>query len=322
MLEEGEKDDNEEFEIERELLFRKVKDHRGVVRKQLVIPVELRLEILKLCHEGVAAHFGTTKTKDKILRYYFCPNIIRDTEEFVKTCHLCQKVGKSGEMKKAPLKLVPIISEVFARLNVDIVGPLPESDNRNKYLLTAICLSSKYPDAIPLADVKSTSFIDALIQVFSGLGFPTDGSRDQFHEVLCYESGENWERTLTFALLTLRTVTHESTGFSPAELVHGRKLRTPETLLFKKWAELREEENPVTEYVFTLINRLNKCQDLAIENMEKARDKRKKWYDRGTVERKFKPGDLVLVMATIKPNKLAVSWMGPGTVISQISETN
>ncbi|GBM53236.1 hypothetical protein AVEN_47439-1, partial [Araneus ventricosus] len=140
--------------------------------------------------------------------------------------------------------------------------------------------------------------------------------------VLCYKSGENWERTLPFVLLTLRTVTHESIGFSPAELVHGRNLRTPETLLFEKWAELGEEENPVTEYVFILINRLKKCQDLAIENMEKARDKRKKWYDRGTVERKFKPGDLVLVMATIKPNKLAVSWMGPGTVISQISETN
>ncbi|GBM31262.1 Retrovirus-related Pol polyprotein from transposon 412, partial [Araneus ventricosus] len=174
----GEKDNNEEFEIEREVLFRKVKDHRGVVRKQLVIPVELRLEILKLCHEGIAAHLGTTKTKDKILRYYFWPNIISDTEEFVKTCHPCQKVGKSGEMKKAPLKLVPIISEVFARLNVDIVGPLPESDNRNKYLLTAICLSSKYPDAIPLADVKSTSVIDALIQVFSRLGFPRELQMD------------------------------------------------------------------------------------------------------------------------------------------------
>ncbi|GBO13168.1 hypothetical protein AVEN_120204-1 [Araneus ventricosus] len=81
-------------------------------------------------------------------------------------------------MKKAPLKLVPIISEVFARLNVDIVGPLPESDNRNKYLLTAMCLSSKYPDAIPLADVKSTSIIDALIQVFSILGLPRELQMD------------------------------------------------------------------------------------------------------------------------------------------------
>ncbi|GBO18324.1 hypothetical protein AVEN_271726-1 [Araneus ventricosus] len=178
-------------------------------------------------------------------------------------------------------------------------------------------LSSKYPDAIPLADVKYTPVIDALIQVFSRFGFPRElqmdlgtnftkdlteiflekfgikavhssvhrpqsNTSEWFHRtikrllrVLCYESGENWERTLPFALLTLRTVTHESTGFSPAELVHGENLRTPEILLFEKWAELGEEENPVIEYVFTLINRLKKCQDLAIQNMEKERDKRK-----------------------------------------------
>ncbi|GBL94043.1 Retrovirus-related Pol polyprotein from transposon 412 [Araneus ventricosus] len=362
--EKGRKSNNVEFEIENEILFRKVKDHRGEIRKQVVVPSKLRVEILKLCHEGVASHLGTTKTKDKLLRYYFWPNVIKDTEEFVRTCHPCQKVGKPGETKKAPLKLVPIISEVFAKLNVDLVGPLPESENKNKYLLTAMCLSSKYPDAIPLADVKSTSVIDALLQVFSRLGFPKQLQMDlgrsfiseltetfldkfgikvihssvhrpqsnaveRFHrtikrllKVLCLESGESWERTLPFALLTLRTVTHESTGFSPAELVHGKNLRTPETLLFEKWTEKGEEENPVTKYVFTLINRLKRCQDIAVENMERARDKRKQWYDRDTIERKFKPGDKVLVMATVKPNKLAVSWMGPGTVVSQISETN
>ncbi|GBO35269.1 hypothetical protein AVEN_202904-1 [Araneus ventricosus] len=131
---------------------------------------------------------------------------------------------------------------------------------------------------------------------------------------LCLESGESWERTMPFALLTLRTVTHESTGFRPAELVNGKNLLTPETLLFEKWTETGEEENPVTKYVFTLINRLKRFQDTAVKNISRERDKRKQWYDRDTIERKFKPGDKVLVMATVKPNKLAVSWMGPGTV--------
>ncbi|CAL1266835.1 unnamed protein product [Larinioides sclopetarius] len=36
-----------------------------------------------------------------------------------------------------------------------------------------MCLSSKYPDAIPLADVKSTTVIDALIQ--EDLGSLVDG---------------------------------------------------------------------------------------------------------------------------------------------------
>ncbi|KAG8197963.1 hypothetical protein JTE90_020338 [Oedothorax gibbosus] len=34
-------------------------------------------------------------------------------------------VGKDQETRKAPLKLVPIIKEVFSRVCIDTVGPLP-----------------------------------------------------------------------------------------------------------------------------------------------------------------------------------------------------
>ncbi|GBN99435.1 hypothetical protein AVEN_266549-1 [Araneus ventricosus] len=59
-----EKDNNEEFKIEREVLFQKVRTLRSVVRKQLVIPVELRLDF-KIVVLSVRAHLGTTKTKEK-----------------------------------------------------------------------------------------------------------------------------------------------------------------------------------------------------------------------------------------------------------------
>ncbi|GBN78722.1 hypothetical protein AVEN_205423-1 [Araneus ventricosus] len=78
--EKGKKSNNVEFEIENEILFRKVKEDRGEIRKRVVVPSKLRVEILKLYHEGVASHLGTTKTKDKLLRYNFWPNIIKDTE--------------------------------------------------------------------------------------------------------------------------------------------------------------------------------------------------------------------------------------------------
>lgn len=319
---------------------------------------------MNLCHSLISGHVAMTKTKDKLLRYFFWPNIIKEAEAYVKSCDPCQKIGKAGEQKKAPLKLVPIITAIFTHINCDIVGPLPPSENQNKYMLTAMCLASRYPEAIPIPDSRSETVIDALMIVFSRMGFPkviqTDlgacfmsnltstflekfgikithssvhhpqtNCIERWHrsvkrllKVICLESGESWERSLPYALLALRTVTHESTGFSPAELVHGRNLRTPETLLFEKWTEQEEEQNPVTEYVFELINRLQRCQELAGEQMEEKRDKRKIWYDRNAVNRKFNPGDKVLVLATSKPNKLSVSWIGPGTIESQMSETN
>ncbi|GFY39930.1 retrovirus-related Pol polyprotein from transposon 412 [Trichonephila inaurata madagascariensis] len=43
----------------------------------------------------------------------------------------------------------------------------------NKYIITVICMSSKYPDAIPTPDLCSTTVVDALLQIFSRLGFPS-----------------------------------------------------------------------------------------------------------------------------------------------------
>ncbi|GFW10411.1 retrovirus-related Pol polyprotein from transposon 17.6 [Trichonephila clavipes] len=46
--------------------------------------------------------------------------------------------------------------------------------------------------------------------------------------------------------------------------------------------------------------------------MKECQLKRKTWYDRDVVERKFVEGDLVMVLVTSKQNKLEVNWIGPG----------
>ncbi|GBM26337.1 hypothetical protein AVEN_239341-1 [Araneus ventricosus] len=135
-------------------------------------------------------------------------------------------------------------------------------------------------------------------------------------KVLCLESGQDWEKNLPATLLAFRTFTHDSTGFSPAELVHGKSLRTPEALLYEHWVKPQEEDSTVAEYIFDLLNRMRHCQELAV------RDKRKTWYDKNTVKREFRVGELVLVLATSKPNKMAVQWTGPGVIESKLSETN
>ncbi|GFV78023.1 retrovirus-related Pol polyprotein from transposon 297 [Trichonephila clavipes] len=74
--------------------------------------------------------------------------------------------------------------------------------------------------------------------------------------------------------------------------------------------------------VVKLINKLKRCQEVAINKMEEIQVKRKTWYDKNAVKREFKDGDLVLVLATSRANKLAVQWIGPGTILNKISETN
>ncbi|GFW07592.1 retrovirus-related Pol polyprotein from transposon 297 [Trichonephila clavipes] len=86
--------------------------------------------------------------------------------------------------------------------------------------------------------------------------------------------------------------------------------------------EPEEERNLITEHMFKLISRLKRCQEVAINKMEEMQVKRKTWYDKNAVKREFKDGDSDLVLATSRANKLAVQWIGPGTILNKISETN
>ncbi|KAG8177020.1 hypothetical protein JTE90_029682 [Oedothorax gibbosus] len=263
-------------------------------------------------------------------QHFFWPQCYKEIEDYVRSCGRCQRVGKPFDKKKAPMKIVPVIQEVFSKINVDACGPLPVTTSGKRYLLTAMCLSSKYPDAVPVEDITSVTVVDALLQIFSRMGFPKVLQLDQgssftsalsttflekfgikvvhssvyhpqsnpierFHrtvkivlKVLCLESGSHWEQAIYPALFALRTVTHESTGFTPVELVHGKNLRTPLTLLYEKWLDVEETEGePVTEYVFSLINRMKRCQELAISKMEECQQKNKTWYDKKAVKREF-----------------------------------
>ncbi|GFX06774.1 retrovirus-related Pol polyprotein from transposon 412 [Trichonephila clavipes] len=355
---------NQVYSLEKELLVKNREVKLGNLVKLIVVPEGLRDPIKSLCHEGTSAHLGITKSKDKLNRYFYWPNCYRDMEQFVKTCDQCQRAGKPNDKKKAPLKLVPVIQEVFTKLNIDACGPLPITSKGNRYLITAICMSSKFPEAIPVSDISSVCVTDALLNIFSRMGFPREIQCDQgtsltsvlttefferlgilvrhssvyhpqsnpverFHRtlkrllrVLCLDAGSEWDKHLLSILLALRTVSHESTGYTPSELAYGKKLRTPETLVMEHWMEPEEEGDLVTEYMFKLINRLKGCQEVAINKMEEMQVKRKTWYDKNAVKREFKDGDLVLVLATSRANKLAVQWIGPGTILNKISETN
>ncbi|KFM74241.1 hypothetical protein X975_00153, partial [Stegodyphus mimosarum] len=67
---------------------------------------------------------------------------------------------------------------------------------------------------------------------------------------------------------------------------------------------------------------MKKCQELAVENMKEAQQRRKTWYVRNDMKREFARGDLVLVLTTNRRNKLEVQWKGPGKIEQKISETN
>ena len=72
----------------------------------------------------------------------------------------------------APNQSMPILTEPFEKMATDIVGPFPRSFCGFKYILTTVCLASKYSDVIPLRDMSAASVAEGLVEVFSRTGLP------------------------------------------------------------------------------------------------------------------------------------------------------
>ncbi|GFX12734.1 retrovirus-related Pol polyprotein from transposon 412 [Trichonephila clavipes] len=155
------------------------KDKDGTKRKCLVVPEKYRKHLMTIGHEAAAAHLVVTKTKDAIFKTFYWPKCFSDVEDFVKTCDKSQRVGKPQDKKKAPLKIVPVITEIFTKIDIDASGPLPMTPSGNKYIITSLCMSSRYPDVIPVANLCSTTVVNALLQIFSRMGFPRELQTDQ-----------------------------------------------------------------------------------------------------------------------------------------------
>ncbi len=98
----------------------------------------------------------------------------------------------------------------------------------------------------------------------------------QNHEKLlngmCLEQKGDWDKYIPSVLFALRQQFMKQPVFTPAELVYGKNLRTPLTILKDRWEGTeKENEETVIGYVFKIINTLRKYQKL----LNKMKNKRK-----------------------------------------------
>ena len=84
---------------------------------QIVVSKVLRNEIFRLGHQSaLSAHLGIDKTFDQISNHFFWPGINVAMKTFVRSCNICQKLGKTRIPKPAPLISLTILNEPFERL--------------------------------------------------------------------------------------------------------------------------------------------------------------------------------------------------------------
>ena len=175
------------FYIKNGILMRKWRspevsaDDEWAVNHQIVVPKIYRSEILSLAHETpMSGHLGVNKTYHKILNHFYWPGLKADVSNYCRSCHTCQVVGKPNQViPKAGLQPIPAFDEPFSRIIIDCVGPLPKTKSGNEYLLTIMCASTRFPEAIPLRNIKTKTIVKALVKFFTFVGLPKSVQSDQ-----------------------------------------------------------------------------------------------------------------------------------------------
>ncbi len=148
---------------------------------QVIVPKPYRLQVLSVAHDHkLSGHLGIRKTYDQLLKHFFWPSMKSDVAKFCKSCHACQIAGKPNQIPPpAPLKPIPVLGEPFERILIDCVGPLPKTKSGNSYLLTLMCASTRFPEAIPLHSIKAHTIVKAVVKFCTTFGMPKHIQSDQ-----------------------------------------------------------------------------------------------------------------------------------------------
>src|SRR5206468_593393 len=155
------------------LLYRKHKI-AGIDVFQLVLPESKRQIVMSASHDsGWAMHFATSKTIKRIKAYYIWPGMNLNVRAFVASCTGCQKRSRITRLDKVPISAVPLSQTPFSHVHIDLVGPLePKSSAGHSYIICLIDSATKYVDAVPLKTLTAKETYNALMLMFTRIGFP------------------------------------------------------------------------------------------------------------------------------------------------------
>ena len=189
------------------VLYRKWESERGdKITWQLVLPTELRRDIMQRLHcEPTSGHLGKTKTLDRIQRRYYWYEWRQDITRLCKTCDVCAARKPPLRKQRSPMKQYNV-GVAVERIALDVMGPLPETDSGNKYILVVGDYFTKWTEAYALPNQEAETVATALIEEFvCRYGVPLQIHTDQgrnFESALFKEVCQllNIDKTRTTAL--------------------------------------------------------------------------------------------------------------------------
>ena len=315
---------------------------------KVVVPRGMRGRVLGMAHSHpFAGHLGYKRTRERLTEQYYWYKSSEDVFEFIRRCLRCARNNVKRQAAKVSKKTVPIQGVPLAEWAMDVLGPLPKSEQGNLYILVITDLFTKWVEMYAIPDQKTPTIVSCLTDLICRYSIPatlltdrgsnfmsyvfkklmedlqveklftspyhpqTDGQCERFNSTmlqglrkLAEERPEQWDQKLQFVAFSYRTSKHAVTGYSPYELVFGKRPREPINTL---------DEAPGGEPRGYLEN-FKEADLWRVEAYERILHEKESRTEQ-VAQPPYEQGDLVMLKNNARKTKLSPLYRGPFKVL-------
>ena len=133
---------------------------------QIVLPEDLQQTTFEAHHSHTtASHHGVKKTLSALQSRYYWPGLTSAVHRLIARCHVCGSKKTWGKKRCSPLKQY-VIGAPMERIAIDILGPLPETPRKNKFILVVSDYFPKWTESYPLPNQEATPVAEKLVNEF------------------------------------------------------------------------------------------------------------------------------------------------------------
>uniref|UniRef100_A0AAY4BA88 Gypsy retrotransposon integrase-like protein 1 n=1 Tax=Denticeps clupeoides TaxID=299321 RepID=A0AAY4BA88_9TELE len=267
--------------------------------------------LVEVCHEvshdihlhNDMGHMGIDRTLDLVRNRFYWPRMSADIERKVRTCECC--THRKTVLERAAALVNIKTSRPLELVCMDFLSLEPDSSN-TKDILVMTDHFTKYSVAIPTPNQKAKTvrlhrdqgpdfesrLIKELCEV-SGIQkvrttpyHPRGNPVERFNRTLLSMLGtlenkqkSHWRDYVKPLVHAYNYTRNDVTGFTPYELMFGRRPRLPVDLAFG--LPLKRNQNKYhSQYVHNLKYRLEESYKLASKNAQKIAEKNKTRFDK------------------------------------------
>ena len=147
---------------------------------QLVLPAKLQVDTLRDLHEGaIGGHLGEEKMLNKLKERFYWPGCTEAVKDWCRTCIRCTTRKTAAPKRKAPLQSLRA-GYPMQIVCVDIMGPLPETEDGCKYVLVASDCFTRWVEVYGIPNQEATTVAKKLVdEMFCRFSPPEQLHSDQ-----------------------------------------------------------------------------------------------------------------------------------------------